>query len=211
MFSAHDSDAATEPPTWPAPAGSTPVVDIAAPASHTAPSRSGRRRLALAAVAVLTIAGGTARWRAGRHSKQSRPWLQQTTTGSFDTTSVGAVHRDRRCRRQVRRLGPHRQGAARRRQHQRHAERRTRSRHRFHHHHRWADRHQRARRRGRHLDRGRVLRRFDRPGQGARRRPHRRPRRDQGRQDRPHRAAARQVVRPEDRRAGRRHRQRAGI
>jgi serine protease Do len=88
MFSAHDSDAATEPPTWPAPAGSTPVVDIDAPVSHKAPHRSNRRRLALAAVAVLTIAGGTVG--GALAGKQAEPTVaQQTTTGSFDTTSVG--------------------------------------------------------------------------------------------------------------------------
>jgi S1-C subfamily serine protease len=88
MFSAHDSDAATEPPTWPAPAGSTPVVDIAAPASHTAPHRSGRRRLALAAVAVLTIAGGTVGGAlAGKQAEPSA--APQSTSAGFDTTSVG--------------------------------------------------------------------------------------------------------------------------
>jgi len=92
MFSAHDSDAATEPPTWPAPAGSTPVVDIAAPAHHTGPNRHGRRRLALAAVAVLTIAAGTVG--GALAGKQSEPTVaEQTTAGGFDTTSVGTPTR----------------------------------------------------------------------------------------------------------------------
>jgi S1-C subfamily serine protease len=86
MFSAHDSDVATEPPTWPAPAGSTAIVDIAAPTAHTAPHRSGRRRLALAAVAVLTIAGGTVG--GALAGNQAEPAAQQTTTSAFDTTSV---------------------------------------------------------------------------------------------------------------------------
>ncbi len=89
MFSAHDSYAATEPPRWPAPAGSTPVVDIAAPTTHTASGRSGRRRLALAAVAVLTIAGGTVGGAlAGQQAQPSA--AQQTTAGSFNPTSVGS-------------------------------------------------------------------------------------------------------------------------
>jgi S1-C subfamily serine protease len=87
MFSAHDSDDATEPPTWPAPAGSTPVVDIAAPASHTSPNRQGRRRLALAAVAVLTIAGGTIGGAlAGNQTEPAA--TRPATTGTFDTASV---------------------------------------------------------------------------------------------------------------------------
>jgi serine protease Do len=87
MFSAHDSDAATEPPTWPAPAGSPPVVDIAAPVRPASPSRHGRRRLALAAVAVLTIAGGTLGGAlAGGHTEPTA--TPQATTGSFDTASV---------------------------------------------------------------------------------------------------------------------------
>jgi S1-C subfamily serine protease len=89
MFTAHDSDAATEPPTWPAPAGSAPAVDIAAPTSATSPSRRGRRHLALAAVAVLTIAGGTVGGAlAGSHSESSPP--AQASTGTFDTASVGS-------------------------------------------------------------------------------------------------------------------------
>ena len=90
MFSAHDSDAATEPPTWPAPAGSTPVVDIAAPTSHRVPTRSSRRRrLALAAVAVLTIAGGTVGGALAGKQSDSTTSQPAATAGGFDTTSVG--------------------------------------------------------------------------------------------------------------------------
>ena len=88
MFSAHDSDAATEPPTWPAPAGSTPVVDIAAPTPLTSPGRSGRRSLALAAVALLTIAGGTVGGAlAGAKSGPSAS-PPAATAGTFDTAST---------------------------------------------------------------------------------------------------------------------------
>ena len=59
MFSHHDPSVGDEQPAWPAPAGSSPVYDIDPPTREAVRVRSGRRRMGLAAVAVLTIAGGT--------------------------------------------------------------------------------------------------------------------------------------------------------
>lgn len=88
MFSAHDSGAATEPPTWPAPSGSTPVVDIAAPTSPPSVSRAGRRRLGLAAVALLTIAGGTVGGALAGATSEPSTAAPAATAGSFDTAST---------------------------------------------------------------------------------------------------------------------------
>ncbi len=66
MYPPHDPDNGLENELWPAPAGSTPVFDIEAPDLGTArprlePARprSRRRNLALGAVAIMTVAGGT--------------------------------------------------------------------------------------------------------------------------------------------------------
>jgi len=91
MFSAHGSGAADEQASWPAPAGSPPVLDTTIstpiPQPHELRGRAGRRRLALAAIAVVTIAGGTAGGAlAGRQAEPNA--VQSTTTGTFDTTSA---------------------------------------------------------------------------------------------------------------------------
>ena len=90
MYSQHDPSVGNEKPSWPAPAGSLPVYDIDPPTRQATPVRSGRRRLALAAVAVLTIAGGTVGGAvAGRNSHptvSSTP--SPTSAGGFNTTSA---------------------------------------------------------------------------------------------------------------------------
>jgi S1-C subfamily serine protease len=96
MFTAHDPGVADDQPSWPAPAGSPPVRDVAdpspGPSIETSPSRSRRptsrrRRLALAAVAVVAIAGGTAGGAiAGREAAPSA--VTQSTSTSFNTASV---------------------------------------------------------------------------------------------------------------------------
>jgi S1-C subfamily serine protease len=86
MFGTHDSGGDDEQPSWPAPTGSAPVLDLSIPTAASPPSRPGRRRLALAAVAVVAIAGGTAGGAlAGR---QTQPATVRSTVGSFDTASV---------------------------------------------------------------------------------------------------------------------------
>jgi putative serine protease PepD len=71
--------------------GSTPAADIAAPISKATHARSSRRRLALAAVAVLTIAGGTVG--GALAGNQAEPTASQpaATAGGFDTASVGTA------------------------------------------------------------------------------------------------------------------------
>jgi serine protease Do len=98
MFNPNDPDRDDAQPWWPAPAGSEPVLDVAAPNSATplgnassgttSARRSNRRLLALAAVAVLTIAGGTVGGAlAGRQTPQPAAAPSPTVTG-FNTASV---------------------------------------------------------------------------------------------------------------------------
>ena len=83
MFPEHDPSVGDEQPSWPAPAGSPSTTDNA----HHTP-RSRRRRLALAAVAAVAIAGGTAGGAiAGRQSHPAA--ATQSTVGNFNTASVG--------------------------------------------------------------------------------------------------------------------------
>ncbi|MEP7045834.1 MAG: trypsin-like peptidase domain-containing protein [Ilumatobacteraceae bacterium] len=87
-------------PSWGAPVGTTPARDIAVPGSATViepprPSRVGRRRMALAAVAVVTIAAGTVGGAiAGRNSRPAAvaPATSSANTGGFDTTSVNPAN-----------------------------------------------------------------------------------------------------------------------
>ncbi|MEO8267072.1 MAG: trypsin-like peptidase domain-containing protein [Ilumatobacteraceae bacterium] len=85
MFPEHDPSVGDEQLSWPAPAGS-PTTILGA---DRAP-RSRRRRLALTALAVVAIAGGTAGGAiAGR---QLRPAAaQQTSPGTFNTAAVGTA------------------------------------------------------------------------------------------------------------------------
>ena len=101
MFPEHDPSVGNEPSSWPAPAGSPSRFENATtledegefddePDLDHVPRtpRSGRRRLALAALAVVAIAGGTAGGAiAGRQSQPAA--APQTTTGNFNTASVG--------------------------------------------------------------------------------------------------------------------------
>ena len=178
MFTPYDPGVDDEPQTWPAPAGKTPIVDIYPPSNEGSRKRNGRQRLALAAVAVVAIAGGTiggaitgGSSRACRCASLVRRAVQHRFGRAVSRRQGGRVGADQLC-------------VAGRRQHQCRNERRPRRRHRLRDQQRWPDRHQRPRRRRRNQDRSRVLRRVDRTGNRARRRPHRRPRGRQGRQDR---------------------------
>ena len=101
MFSQHDPSVGNEQPSWPAPAGSPPVLDTDPPTRETERVRSGRRRWALAAVAVLTIAGGTIGGAlAGKDSKatvSSAPSssTSSTSTGGFNNASVAPSSPDK--------------------------------------------------------------------------------------------------------------------
>ena len=87
MFTPYDPGIDNEGQSWPAPAGATPILDIDAPMSHPSPKRSGRRRLALAAVAVVAIAGGTVGGAiAGRSMEPSA--ARVITDHNFNTASV---------------------------------------------------------------------------------------------------------------------------
>jgi S1-C subfamily serine protease len=90
MFSQHDPSIGNEQPSWPAPAGSPPVLDIDPPTREALRVRSGRRRLALAAVAVLTIAGGTVGGAlAGRNSQTTVSSAPATSTSSTTSSTSG--------------------------------------------------------------------------------------------------------------------------
>ena len=59
MSNLHDPENGTDNQLWPAPAGSTPILDINAERNRGAARRPRRRQLALGALAVAAIAGGT--------------------------------------------------------------------------------------------------------------------------------------------------------
>ncbi len=59
MYPPHDPGDDFENELWPAPAGSTPILDIKPPRLDPPRPRSRRRNLALGVVAVMTVAGGT--------------------------------------------------------------------------------------------------------------------------------------------------------
>ena len=101
MFSQHDPSVGNEQPSWPAPAGSPPVVDNDPPTREPERVRSGRCRWALAAVAVLTIAGGTVGGAlAGKDSKATvtsaaSSSTSSTSTGGFNNASVAPSSPDK--------------------------------------------------------------------------------------------------------------------
>ena len=86
MFSAHHPEK-DEQIAWPAPAGSRRVDDIPDPTPARARTGSRRRGLALATVAVLAVAGGTAGGAvAGRHNDPTP--VAATTARSLDTSTA---------------------------------------------------------------------------------------------------------------------------
>ena len=93
MYPPHDPDGPDndfETELWPAPAGSTPILDIKPPRLDPPRLRSRRRALALGVVAVLTVAGGTVGGAlAGRNDQ---PAATATTTapsnGGFNNAAV---------------------------------------------------------------------------------------------------------------------------
>ena len=87
MFAEEDPDLGDEPQSWPAPVGSTPILDIEA-AHRNAWRTSTRRRLALGALAVVVIAGGTAGGALAARRVQPVAAPPAATTGGFNTTSV---------------------------------------------------------------------------------------------------------------------------
>ena len=101
MFSQHDPSVGNEQPLWPAPAGSSPALDIDPPTQEASRVRSGRRRWALAAVAVLTIAGGTVGGAiAGKNSQTTvasapAPSTSSTSGGGFNNASVAPSSPDK--------------------------------------------------------------------------------------------------------------------
>ena len=82
-----DPDAGTENQLWPAPAGSTPILDPTAPRHDVEPRRPRGRRLAVGAIAVLAIAGGTVGGAlAGRSDRPAAS--APASNGGFDTASI---------------------------------------------------------------------------------------------------------------------------
>jgi putative serine protease PepD len=87
MYTPQDPDTDREAQLWPAPAGSTPRFDIAAPGENARSSRPRPRRLALSALAVVTIAGGTVGGAlAGRTTRPAA--VGPTANTGFDNASV---------------------------------------------------------------------------------------------------------------------------
>jgi S1-C subfamily serine protease len=87
MFSSDETNTAPESHGWPAPAEPTPVVDIDPPPRAVDAGRRPSRRLALAALAVVAIAGGTVGGAiAGRETAPTAA-PPTATAGAFNTTS----------------------------------------------------------------------------------------------------------------------------
>ncbi len=87
MFDSHDPSPAPDQLSWPAPASAPPVDEVSEPAAEVARVRPPRRRLALAAIAVVAIAGGTAGGAiAGRNTQPTSAPV--TTAAGFNTTSA---------------------------------------------------------------------------------------------------------------------------
>ena len=87
MFAEEDPDLGDELQSWPAPVGSSPILDIEA-AHRNAWRTSTRRRLALGAFAVVVIAGGTAGGALAARRAQPVAAPRAATTGGFNTASV---------------------------------------------------------------------------------------------------------------------------
>ena len=88
MYSSDETNTTPESHGWPAPAQAAPVVDLDPPPRVSDGGRTTSRRLALAALAVVAIAGGTVGGAVAGRS-MTRPAATSTATaGAFNTTSV---------------------------------------------------------------------------------------------------------------------------
>jgi putative serine protease PepD len=87
MFTPYGPGVDNEPQPWPAPAGKTPIIDFYQPANKGRQKRNGRQRLALAAVAVVAIAGGTIGGAITGGSNRPAT-VQVSSDGQFNTASV---------------------------------------------------------------------------------------------------------------------------
>ena len=88
MFTPYGSGVDGERQPWPAPAGETPIIDFYQPTNGGRQKRNGRQRLALAAVAVVAIAGGTIGGAITGGSNRPAT-VQVSSDGQFNTASVG--------------------------------------------------------------------------------------------------------------------------
>ena len=90
MYPPHDPGNDFQNELWPAPAGSPPILGPKPPQPGAAEPRSRRRHLALGALVVIAVAGGTAGGAlAGRTSHPAAtPTTAATSNGGFNTASV---------------------------------------------------------------------------------------------------------------------------
>jgi S1-C subfamily serine protease len=84
-----DPDAGDETPPWPPPTGSTLILELEPVAREARRSPYRRRHLALGALAVVAIAGGTVGGAIAGRSTQ--PKAAPVANGNFNTTSVTSV------------------------------------------------------------------------------------------------------------------------
>lgn len=87
MLSSDETNVASEGHGWPAPAGSTSTV-LETPSPPVVDGRRTSRRLALAALAVVTIAGGTVGGALAGRSTTQKATPSAATAGAFNTTSA---------------------------------------------------------------------------------------------------------------------------
>ncbi|HEY4609487.1 MAG TPA: trypsin-like peptidase domain-containing protein [Ilumatobacteraceae bacterium] len=93
MSSQFDPSTTPGEQSWPAPAGSSPVSDLDPPRTASPSPRHGRRRLALAALATVAIAGGTVGGAIAGHEATSTNTPAASAPASnrgFDTTSASS-------------------------------------------------------------------------------------------------------------------------
>ena len=95
MLSSDETNIAPEGHGWPAPAEPTSVLET--PPSHAVDGgRRTSRRLALAALAVVTIAGGTVGGALAGRSTTQKPTPSAAEAGAFNTTSVSSSSPDKK-------------------------------------------------------------------------------------------------------------------
>ena len=87
MSNIHDPDTG-QSQLWPAPAGSPPILDINAVGNGAAPRRPRRRQIALGALVVVTVAGGTLGGALAGRTTNHVTTTAATPNGGFDTASV---------------------------------------------------------------------------------------------------------------------------